>query len=424
MAFGRKMYAAFMAATTAHARWDYETSMSILHNKKKMRLLAFMVIPIILVSIAFAAVDPSELPSILGGKKAYAPAFYTPGIFVASMLIGLCAGLITGCIGAGGGFIITPALMSAGIKGILAVGTDLFHIFAKAIMGTTIHRKLGNVSVALAVAFLVGSMGGVFAGGILNRWIYELNPVMSDTFISIIYVVLLGFLGIYAMMDFLKLRKADAKPAGTAKKAATEGPGLPAKLQSTVIPPMITFDQDLFPGGKKISAWFVALCGSIVGFLAAIMGVGGGFVTFPMFVYVLGVSSFTAVGTDILQIIFTAGFASISQYAIYGFIFYTLAMGMLIGSLIGIQVGALTTKIVKGIYIRGFYATAILAGFINRLFSLPGKLGEMKIITISDTATTVLNNVGNWAFFAIIGFFAVWVIGKFLGNLNLLRGEA
>ncbi|MGX9367040.1 sulfite exporter TauE/SafE family protein [Desulfoplanes sp. PS50] len=424
MAFGRKMYAAFMAATTAHARWDYETSMSILHNKKKMRLLAFMVIPIILVSIAFAAVDPSELPAILGGKKAYAPAFYTPGIFVASMLIGLCAGLITGCIGAGGGFIITPALMSAGIKGILAVGTDLFHIFAKAIMGTTIHRKLGNVSVALAVAFLVGSMGGVFAGGILNRWIYELNPVMSDTFISIIYVVLLGFLGIYAMMDFLKLRKADAKPAGTAKKAATEGPGLPAKLQSTVIPPMITFDQDLFPGGKKISAWFVALCGTIVGFLAAIMGVGGGFVTFPMFVYVLGVSSFTAVGTDILQIIFTAGFASISQYAIYGFIFYTLAMGMLIGSLIGIQVGALTTKIVKGIYIRGFYATAILAGFINRLFSLPGKLGEMKIITISDTATTVLNNVGNWAFFAIIGFFAVWVIGKFLGNLNLLRGEA
>jgi uncharacterized membrane protein YfcA len=339
------------------------------------------------------------------------------------MLIGLCAGLITGCIGAGGGFIITPALMSAGIKGILAVGTDLFHIFAKAIMGTTIHKKLGNVSVALAIAFLVGSMGGVFAGGILNRWIYELNPVMSDTFISIIYVVLLGFLGAYALFDFLKLRNADAKPSGAKEKSAAEGTGLPAKLQSAVIPPMITFDQDLFPGGKRISAWFVALCGGIVGFLAAIMGVGGGFVTFPMFVYVLGVSSFTAVGTDILQIIFTAGFASISQYAIYGFIFYTLAMGMLIGSLLGIQVGALTTKVVKGIYIRGFYATAILAGFINRLFALPGKLGEMKVITISDTTTSLLANVGNWAFFAIIGFFAVWVIGKFLVNIKLLRGE-
>jgi hypothetical protein len=376
------------------------------------------------VSIAFAAADPADLPSILGGKKAYAPAFYTPGIFIASMLIGLCAGLITGCIGAGGGFIITPALMSAGIKGILAVGTDLFHIFAKAIMGTTIHRKLGNVSVALAVAFLVGSMGGVFGGGILNRWIYELNPVMSDTFISIIYVVLLGFLGTYALMDFLKLRNADAKPAKTGKDNAPSGPGLPDRLQSAVIPPMITFDQDLVPGGKRISAWFVAVCGALVGFLAAIMGVGGGFVTFPMFVYVLGVSSFTAVGTDILQIIFTAGFASISQYAIYGFIFYTLAMGMLIGSLLGIQVGAMATKIVKGIYIRGFYATAILAGFINRLFALPGKLGEMKVLTIADSTTAVLNSVGNWAFFAIIGFFAVWVFGKFLGNLNLLRGEA
>ena len=72
---------------------------------------------------------------MLGGKSAYAPAFYTTTIFLASIAVGLAAGLITGCIGAGGGFIITPALMAAGVKGILAVGTDLFHIFAKAIMG-------------------------------------------------------------------------------------------------------------------------------------------------------------------------------------------------------------------------------------------------------------------------------------------------
>jgi hypothetical protein len=153
------------------------------------------------------------------------------------------------------------------------------------------------------------------------------------------------------------------------------------------------------------------------------MGVGGGFATFPMFVYILGVSSFTTVGTDILQIIFTAGFASITQYAIYGFIFYTLAMGMLVGSLLGIQIGALTTKVVKGIYIRGFYATAILGGFINRVFALPGKLGEMDIIAISPGATSLLNNIGNLIFFVVIGFFGVWVIGKFLGNIPFLRGE-
>ena len=312
--------------------------------------------------------------------------------------------------------------MSAGIKGILAVGTDLFHIFAKAIMGTTVHRKLGNVSVGLAVAFLVGSMVGVLGGGVLNRLIYEANPVASDAFISVIYVVLLGFLGIYALLDFLRLRKAgsgvDAHGGGGGGSA-----GLPSKLQAAKLPPMISFDQDLIPGGKKISGWFVAICGMIVGFMAAIMGVGGGFLTFPMFVYVLGVSSFTTVGTDILQIIFTAGFAAISQYAIYGFIFYTLAMGMLLGSLLGIQVGALVTKLVPGIYIRGFYALAILSGFVNRLFAVPGKLNDMKYIDIGPGASKFLASIGNWLFFVVIGIFAVWVIGTFLGKMKQLRED-
>ncbi len=134
------------------------------------------------------------------------------------------------------------------------------------------------------------------------------------------------------------------------------------------------------PGGRRISGWIVAAGGVVVGLLAAIMGVGGGFVTFPMFVYIFGVSSMTTVGTDILQIIFTAGFAAVGQYAIYGYVFYTLAIGMLLGSLLGIQIGALTTKVVKGIHIRGFYAISIIAGFINRAATLPKKLVEMEVL--------------------------------------------
>ena len=417
MGFARRFYTAMQQAARAHARWDLEVSHSIIRDKRKMWLLVALTAAGLFVSIAFAG--DLDLPAVLGGKKAYAPAFYTTSIFVASIAIGLCAGLITGCIGAGGGFIITPALMSAGIKGILAVGTDLFHIFAKAIMGTAVHKKLGNVSVALAVAFLAGSGAGVLGGGILNRLIYEANPVASDAFISVIYVVLLGFLGIYALTDFLRLRKAGG---GVDVHGGGDGEGgLPAKLQAAKIPPMISFDEDLVPGGKKISGWFVAMCGAVVGFMAAIMGVGGGFLTFPMFVYVLGVSSFTTVGTDILQIIFTAGFAAITQYAIYGFIFYTLAMGMLLGSLIGIQVGALVTKLVPGIYIRGFYALAILSGFVNRLFAMPGKLGDMKLISIGPDTAALLADVGNWLFFVVIGIFAVWVIGTFLSKLKILR---
>jgi uncharacterized membrane protein YfcA len=191
------------------------------------------------------------MPDVLGGKKAYSPAFYTTGIFIASILIGLCAGLITGCIGAGGGFIIAPALMSAGIKGILAVGTDLFHIFAKAIMGSVIHRKLGNVSVPLAVTFLIGAIGGATAGGVINRVLYEINPVLSDAFITTIYSLMLGGLGAYALIDFLK--RAQEARGGERPTAARRGrrTGQPAqKLQAMNLPPMITFDQSLVPGGR------------------------------------------------------------------------------------------------------------------------------------------------------------------------------
>jgi len=413
-------------ASRAHARWELEMATNILRSKKRLWALGLLLLPALLFALAEAS---DELPHILGGKEAYTPAFYSIRIFLITILIGLAAGLVTGCIGAGGGFIITPALMSAGVKGILAVGTDLFHIFAKAIMGTAIHKKLGNVSVGLAVAFLVGSGIGSTAGGMVNRTLYAKNPVLSDTFINIVYVVLLGFLGIYALTDFLKLRKSSSdvgahmgeSPHGA--EVATGKVGLPARLQAVKIPPQITFDEDLVPGGKKIPALFVALCGVVVGVAASIMGVGGGFLTFPMFIYILGVSSFTTVGTDILQIIFTAGYACISQYAIYGFVFYTLAMGMLLGSLIGIQLGALTTKVVRGIYLRGFYAITILAGFINRLFALPGKLGEMKILSISKPLADGLNTAGIWIFFVVVGIFGLWVLKEFFGNMKQLRGE-
>jgi len=425
MKTARQIYQMLLLAAKAQAKWEYEMSTNILKDKKRLLILGLMLLPIIFFSVAFAG----DMPKMLGGKEAYNPSYYTLNIFLVSIVIGLLAGLITGCIGAGGGFIITPALMSAGVKGILAVGTDLFHIFAKAIMGTIVHKKLGNVCVSLAIAFLVGSLVGSTGGGLINRALYDINPVLSDTFINIIYVVLLGFLGIYSMYDFLNLRKGGgdvgAHPGESphGEETISSRKNLPAILQGSKIPPLLTFDQDLVPGGKTIPAVFVVLCGVVTGFLASIMGVGGGFVTFPMFVYVLGVSSFTTVGTDILQIIFTAGYAAITQYAIYGFIFYTLAMGMLLGSLFGIQVGALTTKVVKGIYIRGFYAITILAGFVNRLCALPAKLREMEILNISKSITDTIDTVGIYIFFIIVGIFGIWVFKEFFGNIHLLKEE-
>jgi len=425
MNFFRQWGRFMMAGTRVFAEWEIRNAYTILNDRKRMLMLGLLLIPVLLGGVVFAEQIGGALPDLLGGKKAYSPAFYSTGIFIVSILIGLGAGLITGCIGAGGGFIIAPALMSAGIKGILAVGTDLFHIFAKAIMGSVIHRKLGNVSVPLAVVFLLGAIIGATVGGLINRVLYEINPVLSDAFITTVYAGMLGFLGIYAMLDYLNARKGAAADAGAhgGKDEGTEMGNLPKKLQAMKVPPMVRFDHDIVPGGRAISWVFLVLSGALVGLAAGIMGVGGGFLTFPIFVYVLGVSSMTTVGTDIFQIVFTAGYASISQYAIYGFIFYTLAMGMLLGSLLGIQIGAMVTKVVKGITIRGFYAMAVLAGFVNRIFALPAKLGEMGVIPISPGLGKILETIGIWAFFIVISGFGVWVIGTFLTNIRKLKGE-
>jgi len=416
---GRQVFEFLQAASVAHARWDLEVSTNIVRSRKRLLILLLLLLPILGVAVCQGA--------ILGGESAYAPATYSTKIFLVSIVIGLCAGLITGCIGAGGGFIITPALMAVGVKGILAVGTDLFHIFAKAIMGTAIHRRLGNVSVKLAAAFLVGSGLGTVLGGTVNKAIYNINPLLSNLFISLIYSFLLGFLGFYGLYDFLKasrrIKKLSSEDTGQGAHSGghTGTTGVAVKLQNLNIPPMLTFDEDL--GGRRISGVVVALGGGIVGTLAALMGVGGGFVTFPMFVYIFGVSSMTTVGTDILQIIFTAGLGSIGQYAIYGYVFYSLAMGMLLGSLIGIQVGALTTKVVRGIHIRGFYAVSILAGFINRAATLPKQLNDLEILRVPSWISGPIDLIGTIVFWMVTGFFGLWVLSKFFGNIKALRED-
>ncbi len=422
MTFTRKLYECMKAATMYQARWEYDVSMNILRSKKRLVLLVLMaaIVPILSFYIADAA-------DIIGGKSAYAPSFYATNVFLVSIAIGFCAGLITGCIGAGGGFIITPALMAAGVKGILAVGTDLFHIFAKAIMGSVLHKKMGNVNMKLAAYFLVGSILGATAGGIIQKAIYSRDPILSDAVVSIIYALILGFLSWYGVSDYLKKRRTGKKPSehgghgGPVVPTATQLPGLAGKMQSVNIPPMVKFDEDMVPGGRSISWVILAIGGFLVGWCSALMGVGGGFITFPMFVYVFGISTFTTVGTDIFQIVFTAGYGAISQYAIYGFVFYTLAMGMLLGSLLGIQIGSLTTKVVSGMTIRMFWVITIVAGFINRVATLPKQFTGMELIKLPKPVVDGIETGGNILFWVTIVSFVLWVLSNFLKNIKKFR---
>src|SRR5512140_1594689 len=241
MNFFKELGHFMLMGARAHAKWELDVSNRILREPKRLAAFGLLLLPIILGGIAFASDIAGALPSVLGGKNTYCPSYYTNLIFLASIGVGVCAGLITGCIGAGGGFIIAPALMSAGVKGILAVGTDLFHIFAKAIMGSVLHRKLGNISVSLAITFLIGSIAGATGGGWVNRTLYELNPILSDAFITTIYVLILGFLGFYGMSDWFRTRRAAPAPAAAPGKkravSAEDVTGLARRIQSITIPP-------------------------------------------------------------------------------------------------------------------------------------------------------------------------------------------
>ncbi|MCL6638629.1 MAG: sulfite exporter TauE/SafE family protein [Firmicutes bacterium] len=401
----------------AQAGWELEMSRVILGKRWKILLLALL--PVLIgvgMEAAFAA-----LPDHIGGHKAYMPSHATTQMFIGSIFVGLMAGLITGVIGAGGGYVLTPALMSIGVKGIMAVGTDQFHLFAKAIMGTVIHKKMGNVNFWIAVWFVIGSVSGATAGGMINRSIYQKSPALSDAFISSVYVLILGILGAYALFDWISSSRGKAR----GKVSATEATTRFAKwIQAIPLKPRCKFDEDIVPGGRSISVYPLIIVGFIVGFVAAIMGVGGGFLTFPIFVYCLGVSTFTTVGTDILQIIFTTAYSSIAQYAVYGYVFYSLAMGMLLGSLVGVQMGALATKVLKGTTIRAIYAVTIVAGFVNRICSLPPKLNDAGYLTVSKQTTALLTNVGNIVFFVLAATFSLWIMISFFKGLGKFRAEA
>jgi len=402
----------------AQANWELQMSRVILGKRWKWLLVAML--PVLL-GVGLEMASAADIPGYLGGSKGYMPSFVTLNMFIGSIFVGLMAGLITGVIGAGGGYVLTPALMSIGVKGIMAVGTDQFHLFAKAIMGTVIHKKMGNVNFWIAVWFVIGSVTGATTGGMINRAIYQKSPALSDAFISLIYVIMLGILGAYALYDWISSSKKNKAVDGSITEATTK---FAKWLQALPLKPRVKFDEDIVPGGRSMSVYPLIIVGFIVGNVAAMMGVGGGFLTFPIFVYGLGVSTFTTVGTDILQIIFTTAYSSIAQYAVYGYVFYSVAMGMLLGSLIGVQMGALATKVLKGSTIRAIYALTIIAGFTNRICALPPKLSDAGYLAMSKQSMAVMTSVGNIVFFALAAMFSFWILVSFLRGVGKFREQA
>ncbi len=245
----------------------------------------------------------------------------------AYMLLGLggLVGLLSGMFGVGGGFLMTPLLIFIGIPPAVAVATEANQIVASSFSGVLAHLKRRTVDLKMGVVLLIGGLIGAFLGIQLFNYLKSLGQV--DLLIKLSYVTFLSIIGGLMFVESLRAilnTKAGAVPK---RRKHTWLHNLPGKMKFRV-------------SGLYISVVPPILVGVVVGVLAAIMGVGGGFIMVPAMIYLLGMPTKVVVGTSLFQIIFVTAFTTIMHATTNYTVDVALAVLLLVGGVIGAQVGA------------------------------------------------------------------------------------
>ncbi len=261
--------------------------------------------------------------------------------------IGAIVGFLSGLVGVGGGFLMTPILMMVGVPPTVAAASDTNSIVATSSSGVAAHFRLGNVDFKLGGVLLVGGLAGAAVGVQLIRVLRALGN--ADFVITITYVVVLGSVGAFMMAESIhSLRR---RPLAPKVVGANERPKLLGRL-----PLQMTFPRSQVQ--HSVIVPFV-LC-AIVGMLAAVMGVGGGFMMVPMMVYLLRMPMHVAVGTDLFQILFTCAGVTVMQAMTNHTVDLVLALLVAAGSTIGAQLGARLSRVLRGEQLKIVLATTVL----------------------------------------------------------------
>ena len=337
----------------------------------------------------------------------------SPGIEIALfplVFIGLAVGILSGFVGVGGGYLMTPALIVLGLPANIAAGTSLAWLAGNSIIGTLRHRQLGNIDMKLGLVMIAGTLTGVEVGVRLLNWTKSLGT--SDVAVlSTLIVILLG-VGTYTVRDIRK-RKAQLDEMLRRKESlpSTEGtPGIALSLRGLYVRPMVHFPRSRV----TISLWILLPIGFVTGALAGFVGVGGGFVMLPALVYLIGVPSFMAVGTDIFQIIFSASFGCI-RHTMSGNVVIFLAVAMLLGSSIGTQFGALITQYVRGISMRFILVMSIMCCALGSLLKL--------VILLFPTCAPWLQDLAVAITFGGMALVVATILGLFFMAIRYRKGQ-
>src|SRR5438034_4308457 len=278
-------------------------------------------------------------------------------------IIGFVIGILGGFFGVGGSFIAGPALRAVGMDWNFAVGTDLAHIVGKSVVAVRRHRALGNVDLKLGLIMAMGTIAGAEVGAQAIQMLKRAGNV--NLVVSIVSIVVYLSISTFILWES---RKTLLSPKGRSQRGAVKGAKskkdhsafgpVTRAIQRLKIWPMISLPAS---GIRAISLWLILLVAFVGGFFSGFLGGGAGYIRMPSMVYVLGIPTHLAVGTDLFEIIISASHGTFTD-AVKGNVDILIALVMHTGAAIGAQIGAFAKQLFAGPKIRLAFVPLPLIG--------------------------------------------------------------
>ena len=305
---------------------------------------------------------------------------FWPGLVV----LGLGVGIIGSFFGMGGGWMVTPGLNILGFPMAFAIGTDITNMAGNSLISTMRHAKFGNVDYRLGLIMVIGTVTGFEVGAQMIMWLESLGHV--DLFVRIGYLILLALIAWLVFTDVSAKKKKEREAAATGQVVGADEGGIQwhKTFHKIKIPPLVHFKA----AGIYCSAWLPIMVSFFTGWLAGILGIGGGLIRMPALIYLIGVPTHVAVGTDLFEVVISALYGA-GSYTYKGRTELVAAIIMLTGASIGAQIGAVATKYVKGYGIRLFFGLAVVGCGLSIAFKLIAS-SVPSVRTFFDMAATVL----------------------------------
>jgi uncharacterized membrane protein YfcA len=287
------------------------------------------------------------------------------------VIVGFLIGILGGFFGVGGSFIAGPALRAVGLDWSFAVGTDLAHIVGKSVVAAKRHRALGNVDLRLGLIMAIGTIGGAEVGAQLIQMLKRagnVNLVVSIVSIAV-YVSISTFMIWESRKTLISQKGRSLRrnvTGGKIKQDHSEFMHVTRAIQRLKIWPLIELPVS---GVKAISLWIILLVAFVGGLFSGFLGGGAGYIRMPSMVYVLGIPTHLAVGTDLFEIIISASYGTFT-HAIKGNVDILIALVMNTGAAIGAQIGAISTQYFAGPKIRLAFVPLPLIGAAIVIYTL------------------------------------------------------